>query len=209
MKPSKLKLVLTCFALQPSLTLAFQACPFLGADFPIATNLAKSPAIQNATAILKTRIDDAITSGLLFPNQTSFSVGIFSADNSPPLFEYYFSSPALATSNGTKKVDANSIYRIGSISKLLTVYTLLIEDGDAHFHELVTKYVPELLEASKQHPASDAVNFVDWKSVTVGNLASQISGIGRDREYFSPSDAPHRLTTYSWHHFRPTSLTTR
>jgi CubicO group peptidase (beta-lactamase class C family) len=180
MAPSKLQLVLNLLSLQHPLAHAFQACPFLGLDLPAATNLANSPAVQNATSILKTRIRDGITSGLLFPNQTSFSVDIFSADNSLPFFEYHFSSPVLATSNGTKKVDTNSIYRIGSISKLFTVYTFLIEDGDAHFHEPITKYVPELLAASQEHPASDAANFVDWKSVTVGNLASQISGIGRD-----------------------------
>jgi hypothetical protein len=186
MAPSKLQLVLNLLTFHLSLTRAFNACPFLGPDLPAATNLVNSPAVQNATSILKARIEDGITSGLLFPNQSSFSVGIFSTNTSASLFEYHFTSPILATSNGTKKVDSNSIYRIGSISKLFTVYTFLIEDGDAHFHEPITKYVPELLEASQQHRASDAANFVDWKSVTVGNLASQISGIGRDCQYFSP-----------------------
>jgi hypothetical protein len=137
----RFKPLLALIAFQVHLIQAFQACPFLGPDLPAATNLANSSSVQNATSILKTRIADGITSGLLSPNQTSFSVEIFSSDSSTPLFEYHYASPILSISNGTKTVDSNSIYRIGSISKLFTVYTFLIEAGDTYFHEPITKYV--------------------------------------------------------------------
>jgi CubicO group peptidase (beta-lactamase class C family) len=64
------------------------------------------------------------------------------------------------------------------ISKLFTVYLFLIEVGDIHFSDPVTKWVPELKAAAKA--PSDAVSRVDWNAITLGNLASQMSGIGRD-----------------------------
>jgi CubicO group peptidase (beta-lactamase class C family) len=81
---------------------------------------------------------------------------------------------------GVKNVDSHSQYRIGSISKLFTVYTFLIEAGDVKFNDPITKYVPELAAAARHE--QNAVDSVDWESVTVGNLASQMSGIGRDCE---------------------------
>ena len=48
------------------------------------------------------------------------------------------------------------------------------------FNDPITKYVPELAAAAKHE--QNAVDSVDWESVTVGNLASQMSGAGRDCE---------------------------
>jgi CubicO group peptidase (beta-lactamase class C family) len=63
---------------------------------------------------------------------------------------------------GVKNVNSHSQYRIGSISKLFTVYTFLIEAGDVKFNDPITKYVPELA-ASARHE-QNAVDSVDWES---------------------------------------------
>ena len=71
------------------------------------------------------------------------------------------------------------MYRIGSISKLFTVFALLVENGDANFNDPITKFVPELRD-SWMVKQKGVVNAVQWKDVTLGALASQMSGIGRD-----------------------------
>ena len=75
-----------------------------------------------------------------------------------------------------------SLYRIGSISKLFTVYTLLVNYGWEHWDDSITKYLPELQGAANLE-ADTSVAHADWSKVTVGDLASQLSGIGRDCEF--------------------------
>lgn len=76
-------------------------------------------------------------------------------------------------------VDANSIYRIGGLTEVFTIWTVLIEAGDGIWNDPVTKYVPELREAV-QGKGSNDIGDVDWQSITVGQLASHMSGISRD-----------------------------
>ena len=160
---------------------AFQPCPFLGPVFPEPTQLSTSPIIKNATSVLQAAIQDAMRAGTIEANSTSYSVEIFSVHEPEPVFKFHHTSSVLANSTGTKIVDSNSVYRIASISKLLTVYLILIESGDVHFNEPISKYVPELA-GSASKAAQDPVGVVDWDHITIGNLASQLGGIGRDGE---------------------------
>jgi CubicO group peptidase (beta-lactamase class C family) len=83
--------------------------------------------------------------------------------------------------SGTKAVDANTIYRVGSITKLFTVLTFLVEAGDVHFNEPVTSFVPELRQAAQKiDNALSPIDHVAWEDVTLGALASHMAGIGRD-----------------------------
>jgi CubicO group peptidase (beta-lactamase class C family) len=74
------------------------------------------------------------------------------------------------SSYGTNKVDAESIYRIGSISKLLTVYLWLVREGDVRWSDPIAKHLPELLKYK-----ADSWNNVtpDWNAITIGDLAGQ------------------------------------
>jgi CubicO group peptidase (beta-lactamase class C family) len=159
--------------------LSFTSCPLLGIDFPAPSNLRGSSVIQTATSELLTTINNLINTGIIDGNASSFSVEIFSSQDTQSLFTFHHSSPNLNSSVGVKTVDSDSIYRIGSISKLFTVYLLLIESGDIHFHDPITKFVPELL-AAPRISADDDLDFVDWESITIENIASQMGGLGRD-----------------------------
>ena len=113
-------------------------------------------------------------------NTTSFSVEVFSLNDPDSSFTYHYTSEALSD-EGTTTVNPDSIYRTGSIAKLWTVYIWLMAAGDSAFNDPITKYVPELEEYAASHDAvSDPVNIVDWSSITVGALASQVAGISRD-----------------------------
>lgn len=162
-------------------THAFQDCPYLGPVFPEPTQLSTSLVIKNASSALQAAIQDGIRTGTIESNFTSYSLEIFSKYQSDSLFEFHHTAPVPANSTNTKTVDSKSIYRIASISKLLTVYLFLIQAGDVNFHEPISKYVPELAGwASKA--AQDPVGVVDWDHITIGNLASHLGGIGRDCE---------------------------
>ncbi|KAJ7928130.1 beta-lactamase/transpeptidase-like protein, partial [Mycena leptocephala] len=174
---------------------AFQNCPILGLSFPTPKSLSTSSLIQDASANLTATIEQTLQSGQSLDFNTSFSVGIFSIASSDLLFQYHHSAPSLVNSTtGVTAVDADTIYRIGSVSKLLTVFTYLIELGDASWSDPVTKYIPELQTASGSDPVSSAA----WADITVGALAAQLSGIGRDNglgDLYSPLTAPSAYTS--------------
>lgn len=97
------------------------------------------------------------------------------------LFQYFYTSPATANaSTGVTQVDENTVFRIGSASKLWTVYTLLASAGETSLYDPVTKWVPELQAAAVAAGTNDAVDYVRWEDVTLQELASHLAGMGRD-----------------------------
>lgn len=179
-----MKLLLT-FTLTAVLALAFENCPLLGPDLP-----APAPA-SISTANFTLALNSALSSGALGATNSSFAIEIFSASQPGAFFSFYHSAPTLSASVGVKQVDGNSVFRIGSISKLFTVYLLLIENGYVNWNDPVTKWVPELWRVSRW--PSDEVARVDWGSITIGNLASHMAGIGRDCRWLSLSLLGHLL----------------
>lgn len=161
-------------------------CPLLGPVFPPPRKISQNSGFRNTVNTFSNTIHQLLSTGNStygpFPiNNTAFSLNVFSTFSNAPLYEYYYTTPLLANSSiGTKKVDGDTVFRIASISKLFTVFALLIEQGDANFNDPITKYVPELMDASLK--PNDPINAVQWKDVTIGALASQMSGIGRDCE---------------------------
>jgi len=173
-----------------SATQAVRLCPLLGPDFPPPQNLSASLSIQLADANFTQQLHQLLsnqnsTYGQFDANTTSFSVYGFSIHEDKPLFQHDYSAPILATSTGVKKVDENSIYRIGSISKLFTVYAFLLENGDVHWNEPITKYVPELAALAKnQDDQQNPIDHVAWEDITIGSLASHMADIGRECAFF-------------------------
>ena len=172
-----------------SLSESFLLCPLLGPTVPVPTSLL-SPIFQQTLHNITTSLDQGIGSKFLEIdfNTTSFSVSIFSiAKNSTPkddpfLWQYQHTAPSLKdATSGIKTVDADSIYRIGSLTKLFSVLNILINAGDSHWDSPVTKYLPELVSAAKSLNAEQRpLDYVNWDDVTLGNLASHMAGIGRD-----------------------------
>ncbi|KAK4210150.1 beta-lactamase/transpeptidase-like protein [Rhypophila decipiens] len=157
-------------------------CPLYGPLFPRPTNLAQSLAIQIAGYTL----DDVFTRAIDNDSSTgsdhfSYAVEVFSGSEKKPLWSHYWTAPNLPSfnSSGVQKVDSNTVFRIGSITKVFTVLTFLATVGDGIWNDPVTKYVPEFAELAKKDPGG-SMWAPDWDSITVGSLASQTSGIIRD-----------------------------
>ncbi|KAF2736427.1 beta-lactamase/transpeptidase-like protein [Polyplosphaeria fusca] len=164
----------------------FSPCPLLGPRFPIPDTLSTSPVIQEGLQNLTDALDQYIlagdgTFGEIFPNTTSFSLMIFSSENvnstDPFFFEYHYTAPSLRNaSSGVKKVDADSVYRVGDLTSMFTVWLFLMEAGETFWDEPVSKWVPELASATQ---ASESISKIQWDKITLGDLAAHLGGVGR------------------------------
>jgi CubicO group peptidase (beta-lactamase class C family) len=152
-----------------------KACPPLGAVFPAPQAPGESKLVQTAATKLKAGLEEQITSKF---NTSALSIGVKSIHEDDPLFTYHFTPPN--PGEGTDKVDENTVFRIASGSKLFTVLAALL-NSDIDFEASVLKYLPELNETAKE----DEIFSLKWEDITVGSLASHLSGIGVDCE--SPS----------------------
>lgn len=163
-----------------------KACPLLGPVYPAPSSLSSNAQFQAATTLLDTSLTGDLRTGLTdngpFPvNATTFSIGMFSTSEKGLVYQRHFTDPSVQNSEtGVKNVDADSIYRLGSIGKLLTVYVFLIRDGDQHFNDPVTKYIPELATAAASTPAAPNGITANWTEITIGQLASHMSGLAKD-----------------------------
>ncbi|GAB1312351.1 hypothetical protein MFIFM68171_02561 [Madurella fahalii] len=156
-----------------------QNCPILGPAYPAVTNPASSPALNVAKDAFDEALAQALSSGQFDNSTTSFAIQVFSPQVDEPIYEYYHTTaPNANGSLSGSPVGPGTLYRIGSIAKLVSVYAILSKLSDRYWNEPVTNYVPELAAAGRQ--PGNAVDDVQWSEVTLGALASQMGGIGRD-----------------------------
>ncbi|KAJ4417641.1 hypothetical protein N0V85_001751 [Neurospora sp. IMI 360204] len=175
-------LLLLAGATHLPLSTAKQNCPLYGPLFPKPTNLLQNAAIQAAAKsldeIFPMYIDHDNTTGA---DHFSYSVEVFSGSEDKPLWAHYWTAPNLQgfNSTGVSKVDTNTVFRIGSITKIFTVLAFLATVGDRVWNDPVTKYLPELARLAEKTPGGSMM-VPDWEEVTLGSLASQTSGLMRD-----------------------------
>ncbi|KAJ5501508.1 Beta-lactamase-like protein [Penicillium expansum] len=178
----------SAFFLLFSSALSFTPCPLLGPAFPPFSLNGDDKTIASALKELTKKFDtlvatDTGTHGDVSPN-TTFSIALFSSDsgdakNEPFFWQYHHTAPTLNMSAvGSQAADKDSIYGIGGLTEVFTVWSLLLTgDGDQIFDDPVTKYLPELGDNTREQ---DMIEKVRWNDVTVGQLSSHMSGIGRD-----------------------------
>ncbi|KAI0148619.1 beta-lactamase/transpeptidase-like protein [Xylariaceae sp. FL1272] len=156
-------------------------CPFQGPAFPQPTNLAASPIIQTAIQNLTAAFDLYDTTARNNPNGTSWSLQIFAASTDEPVWEHYHTAANLKNAQSTENVSvgADTIYRLGSLTKIFNIMTFLAEGGEEHWMSPATRYVPEL-QLLAEKAQSDPILNVDWEGVTLSSLASHTAGIMRD-----------------------------
>ena len=112
--------------------------------------------------------------------------------NDPPAsqLQFHYTSPEIPNStNGTHKVDEDSIYRIASLTKLFTVLTGLLNLNDTDWDRSFTDIFPTLAEFAQTNPGEDnPVYTIQWDKITPSALAAQISGVTRDILPFNIGD---------------------
>lgn len=109
---------------------------------PVSNNQAYSTVSSKAHAtILKALKSGTSDYGLVDGQATSFSASVFSASSNETLFDFNFEAPQLNGSYTKGNLTDNTIYRTGSLGKLLTIYTWLVNIGDSVFLDPITKYI--------------------------------------------------------------------
>ncbi|KAI1748962.1 beta-lactamase/transpeptidase-like protein [Xylaria castorea] len=172
-----LALAAKVFATNPS------ACALAGPGFPSPSGLSNSSMLNEGIAEFEKSLS-SVQLGLQ-ANDTAWAVALFSSKENKTLYEHYYTPPIDV---GVSKVDSNSIFRIGSVSKVFSVWSFLIEVGDKYFNDPITKYIPELANltyngGSDQQEVYNDIDHVRWEEVTLGQLASHAAGILRDPTY--------------------------
>ncbi|KAF7541167.1 hypothetical protein G7054_g832 [Neopestalotiopsis clavispora] len=121
--------------------------------------------------------------GAIKPNTTSFSVVLFSGSDSagddPIIFEYHHTATLSATA---ENVTAQTLFPVGTLTQLFTVYSWLVATSDGCWASPITNFLPELKQTSLSPSQYDIDLAVDWDSITVGSLASHMSGLVRDTD---------------------------
>lgn len=167
------------------LTLGAQAtnanyCPLFGPAFPPPTGIEHDSHFIQATKEITTQIEKAIKSGNL--SSDSISLQIFSGKDSHSAFSFSHTDDSIKNGSvGVREVDEDTVFRIGSSSKLWTMLLYMTFNGTKYFDEPAAKYVPELRRNPHSHTAEfDPIDTVSWEEVTIGQLASHQAGIARD-----------------------------
>lgn len=153
-------------------------CPNLGPAFVHDFDLKNTEAFKSAEAAFPEVLETLFTSGALSKNTSTFSINVFSTATNESVYSYHHTAPENNATLSAGKVDDESIYRIGSVSKLFTAYAILAKAGIQVLDCPVTDYVPELLGGSEPYT-------IPWKKITVGALMSQQGGTGGFREHSS------------------------
>lgn len=166
--------------LAPALAIPTAECPLLGPMFPYDFDILKSPSMQNAISSFPKAIESLFTTGAVHRAQTTFSIDVFSTVTNQSIYQYHHAAPGLNGTLSSGRLNDETIFRIGSVSKLFTAYSILASHGSLDILDHpVTKYLPEL----GGNEGSDPIQKIVYEDVTVGALMAQQGGTGGFREY--------------------------
>ncbi|KAI8939052.1 hypothetical protein NX059_004890 [Plenodomus lindquistii] len=187
MRATRISFGLLALSCLPFSAVATPNCPLLGPEFPPPQRLAEHPIWRNALANITAILDFMDSNNIPGAGNFSYSMQVFSTNPGKPiLWERHQTAKNLPTDNvGVTKVDGDTVYRLGSVSKVLAVLAFLAEVGDRYWNVPVTEVIPELAKYSGQSllPSFDRLRKTAWDDVTIGSLAAQVSGLQRDCKY--------------------------
>lgn len=155
---------------------------FLGPTYPAPVDLSSQESlVRSAWEELTSRFDTSLKQGGNVTASTTiagaegitFSAGLFSLhDEGATKLQYHYTAPQIAESPyGTNEVDGDSIYRVASVSKLVTVFSALLSLSEEQWNRAITDFVPELISHLNDDQSPH------WSEITPSMLASQLSGI--------------------------------
>jgi len=133
------------------------------------------PSDSSVLAILEQRVAEKRSAGIV--------VGMLEPDGRVRVVAFGDAGP------GQPALDSNSVFEIGSISKVLTATLLaeLVQEGKVSLDDPVQKFLP----ASVRMPARNG------KVITLANLSEQNSGLPRMPSNFHPADPKNPYADYT------------
>jgi CubicO group peptidase (beta-lactamase class C family) len=151
-----------------------EECPILGPVLPSGFDLSKFKVVQETKSNFPNIIESILSSGTINETHTSFAINVFSTATNESLYSYYHAAEALNDTLSTGKLDDETVFRIGSVSKLYTAYALLANSGFDIVNRPVTEILPELAGNNRSEPTERVI----WEDVTIGALLSHQAGSG-------------------------------
>ena len=175
---------------------------FLGPIYPAPFDLSSKESLvaaswTNLTSSLENYLNEkenTASEAISALRDMAFSIGMFSIHD--PLaaksLQFHYTSAEIANSTqGVNKLDGDSIYRVASISKLVTVYTGLLELGlgSRDWNWPIGDFVPKLAQFARRASGEDnPINTTQWDKITLGALAAQMGGGPRDAAPWAGGD---------------------
>lgn len=143
---------------------------------------------QNLTSTLEghltgTNPNEAL-SGL---DKITFSLGLFSVHDAEAAgsLQYHHTGPDVRNSTyGVNKVDGDSIYRVASMTKVMTAFAGLILLDPSDWHKPLTEIFPEIASL----PEDDPISHIQWDTITPFALATQDSGLPANARPFDAGE---------------------
>ncbi|KAI1092037.1 beta-lactamase/transpeptidase-like protein [Rostrohypoxylon terebratum] len=149
-------------------------CPPLGPVLPAPTNPSTHDSLKSAINNIRDNFQN-LTAEF---DSTGISIAVKSVHEASPLLELHH-TPATLNPNKTTVIDSQTVYRLRSISKLFAALSIL-QQNEMKMDDIVTQFVPELLKLKGETDETNDITTVRWNEVTLGALASHMSGIGTD-----------------------------
>jgi serine-type D-Ala-D-Ala carboxypeptidase/endopeptidase len=165
------------------LTLAFLASLFVAVPAAAQQPAGSTPAVAESSlpsdaeilGIIKQRVEDKRSAGIV--------VGVVDASGKKRIVSYGDPGP------GQPPLDGNSVFEIGSISKVFTSTVLaeLVQEGKVRLDDPAQKYLPSSVHLPTRN----------GKVITLGNLAMQNSGLPRMPTNFHPANPANPYADYT------------
>ncbi|KAH9941734.1 beta-lactamase/transpeptidase-like protein [Epithele typhae] len=173
----------------PSVLESVSCRPFLPKVFVDAPPTASHPLIRDATQALDAYLATRFHSEAI----DTLSVGAVTSNG--VLYEHNF-GVLRANETGSAPVDSHSMYRIASVSKMFTVLEgmILEQRGVLSWDDRVDKHLPEFKYTTRGLDPDQSYPSPDEEPITLAQLASHMSGMGRDWPPGTATDWPHSMT---------------
>lgn len=161
----------------PTPSSSWTGCPVGGPLLPRPTNLGDSRHVRDATKGLAQKLDAAVSGEIKAGwdvENSSFSVAFVSpngggSSGKSVLWEYHHRGERNV--NGTKKIDGDSQYLVGSVSKVFSA--LLLQQSGLDMKDPITKYLPELRGNGSE---SSSPSPIRWENVTLDSIPAHLAG---------------------------------
>ena len=152
-------------------------CPPLGPVLPVSKSPSSNEAVASNLEIAKDWFAN-LTAGF---ERTAVSLTVKSIHEDSPLLDLHH-TPSRADERSVSEVNAQTVYRVASISKVFSPLAALQIAG-INMDDPVTKYVPELRDLQNQQDEVNELTTIAWDDITVESLANHLSGFGSERKW--------------------------
>ncbi|MBE3045164.1 beta-lactamase family protein [Candidatus Bathyarchaeota archaeon] len=161
-------------------------CPPLGISLPAPKTPSSSEAVANTLANAQDLFDNLTGSF----EGTAVSLTLKSIHEDAPLLDLHH-TPAQADDRSVSEVDAQTLYRIASMSKMFSPLAVL-QIAEINLDDPVTKYLPELLDLQGDQEDVNELTTIMWDEITVGSLTNHMAGFGSESKSSLESGLPWR-----------------